>query len=80
MLWLPGRTVSTECAVAAIRTAEALDSRPGIGDPRWARMHSNVSLLGYTAREFASLLDIDWPIPDSPPKRVRRTGFWSARG
>lgn len=79
MLWLPGRTVPTECAVAAIRAAEVLDGRPRIDDPVWPGLHSDVSLLGYTAREFAALLGIDCPATDPIVMPSRRFGRRSAR-
>ncbi|WP_280236303.1 hypothetical protein [Nocardia cyriacigeorgica] len=78
MLWLPGRTVPTECAVAAIRAAEVLDGQPGVHDPVWPDVHSDVRLLGYTAREFAALLGVDCAAPDAVPARARRSSLRSA--
>ncbi|MBF6416862.1 hypothetical protein [Nocardia cyriacigeorgica] len=79
MLWLPGRTVSTECAVAAIRVAEIMDGCPGSGDPVWPSVRSDLNLLGYTAREFAALLGFEWQVPDALPERSQRIGFWPPR-
>ncbi|MQY17430.1 hypothetical protein NRB20_04940 [Nocardia sp. RB20] len=62
--WLPGRTVDTEVAAAAVGAGAALLQRPSSDDPVWVEIHRGAALLGVSARELAEVLDVLCVVPD----------------
>ncbi len=74
---LPGRTVRTELAVAALIAAAALLRRPAADDPCWADIHAGAQLLGLTTKQFAAAIGAaDCFVPDPPHEPPRSRRFW----
>lgn len=73
--WLPGRTLTTQQAIAAVCAGEALQRRPPKGDPVWRTIHAGAYLLGLTVGDLAGVLDVDCEIP-KPPSLPARPRLW----
>ncbi len=74
--WLPGRTVSTEVASAAVQAAMILCSAPNLADSDWSEVRNGAELLGLTPRQLASQLEVDCDIPGP----ARTPGCWVPLG
>lgn len=74
--WLPGRTVSTEVASAAVQAAMILRGAPNLAESCWSEVRNGAELLGLTPQQLARQLAVDCDIPVPP----RTRGYWVPLG